>query len=177
MSVPAALALKEAESRALECLLRSGSLAKGDECCGLAHDACCLQCRYLMSFGSKLTPLGPLGKAGSGAALGQPPEFYLPRGLQAAPWSATTVLVADSGNGRVVEVDVLQRALVKVRPCICWMGAAVWPGVQSSPWTNVRRWCVLFKWAQLHCKLAQLHCRCGLVMWTIHMELQPPALC
>ncbi len=46
--------------------------------------------------------------------LGQPPQFNEPKGLAAAPWSNTTVLVADAGNGRVVEVDVLNSTLVRV---------------------------------------------------------------
>jgi hypothetical protein len=34
--------------------------------------------------------------------------------LAAAPWSNTTVLVPDSGNGRVLEVDVVNSTLVRV---------------------------------------------------------------
>ena len=34
--------------------------------------------------------------------------------VQACPWSSSTVLVVDSGNSRVVEVDVQQGLVVKV---------------------------------------------------------------
>jgi hypothetical protein len=46
--------------------------------------------------------------------IGAPPEFNLPRAVQACPWSSSTVLVVDSGNSRVVEVDVQQGLVVKV---------------------------------------------------------------
>jgi hypothetical protein len=68
-----------------------------------------------VSLDSDLLAQGSLGGLGSGSIPGQAPEFYLPRGVHAAPWSSNAVLVADSGNGRVVEVDVVQEVLVKVR--------------------------------------------------------------
>jgi hypothetical protein len=61
-----------------------------------------------------LSLLRNVGGPGSGALLGQPPQFNGPTWLAAAPWSNTTVLVPDSGNGRVVEVDVVNGTLVRV---------------------------------------------------------------
>lgn len=68
---------------------------------------------------SPLTPEVPgtsavsIGTPGSGGRIREPPQFILPRAVQACPWSNTTVLVVDSGNGRVVEVDVDQGVTVK----------------------------------------------------------------
>jgi hypothetical protein len=65
-----------------------------------------------------LTPALPLvrnvGGPGSGTIVGQPPQFNGPMWLAPAPWSNTTVLVPDAGNGRVVEVDVVNGTLVRV---------------------------------------------------------------
>ena len=73
--------------------------------------------------------LRTIGGPGSGAVIGQPPQFSGPQGLAAAPWSNTTVLVADGGNGRVVEVDVLNSTLVRV-----WAtGVRGVRGVAASP--------------------------------------------
>jgi hypothetical protein len=81
----------------------------------------------------ELRPALPLlrnvGGPGSGAIFGQPPQFNGPLWLAAAPWSNTTVLVPDSGNGRVVEVDVVTGTLVRV-----WVSAIGQPrGVAASP--------------------------------------------
>lgn len=62
-------------------------------------------------------PLRMLGSVGTRGRQGEPPQFMFPRGLQACPWSNSTVLVVDSGNGRVVEVDVDLGVVVKVRSC------------------------------------------------------------
>ncbi len=70
--------------------------------------------RAVHSIAPTLPLLRIIGGPGSGAVIGQPPQFSGPQGLAAAPWSNTTVLVADSGNGRVVEVDVLNSTLVRV---------------------------------------------------------------
>ena len=65
-----------------------------------------------------LTPALPLlravGGPGSRANLGQTPQLSGPMWLAAAPWSNTNVLVPDSGNSRVVEVDVVNGTLVRV---------------------------------------------------------------
>ena len=69
---------------------------------------------------------GDFGRPGSSSSVGEAAEFFSPQGLQAAPWSTTTILVADSGNRRVVEADIDNGMLVKVslrlwrwvcRPC------------------------------------------------------------
>ena len=57
-----------------------------------------------------------IGRPGSGSRLHAVAEFNIPRGLHASPWCLTCVLVADSGNNRVLEVDVQSGLLTKVRP-------------------------------------------------------------
>jgi hypothetical protein len=56
-----------------------------------------------------------MGEAGTGSAVGEVAQFVAPRALHACPWAASNVLVVDSGNDRVVEVDVSTGLLVKVR--------------------------------------------------------------
>jgi len=73
------------------------------------------QTRVVLSLDA-MTNLQPryIGTPGSRGFIGAPPEFNLPRAVQACPWSSSTVLVVDSGNSRVVEVDVQQGLVVKV---------------------------------------------------------------
>jgi hypothetical protein len=56
-----------------------------------------------------------VGEAGTGSAVGEVAQFLAPRALHVCPWAASNVLVVDSGNDRVVEVDVSTGLLVKVR--------------------------------------------------------------
>ncbi len=65
---------------------------------------------------TELRLVNVFGIPGSGALIGRTPELSLPWAIQATPWSHTTILIADSGNHRVVEVDVAGHALVKVGP-------------------------------------------------------------
>jgi hypothetical protein len=71
------------------------------------------------SFGRGDAPTISIGAPGSGSRLYAAAEFNIPRGLHASPWCATCVLVADSGNNRVVEVDVPSGLLTKVMPRYC----------------------------------------------------------
>ncbi len=104
----------------------SRSLAQGSSLVGLiAHtrDTCPTVmfpspvetfCRATHSLTPSLPFLRNVGGPGSRTILGQPPQFSGPMWLAAAPWSNTTVLVPDSGNGRVLEVDVVNSTLVRV---------------------------------------------------------------
>ena len=71
--------------------------------------------RETYTLAPDLYPLGSIGNAGSRAVIGESPGLNQPRGMQACPWSNSTVLVADSGNNRVLEIDVAEAVLVKVR--------------------------------------------------------------
>jgi hypothetical protein len=55
-----------------------------------------------------------LGVYGSGLVVGATAQMITPRWPAWAPWSTTTLLVPDSGNSRVIEVDVITGLLVKV---------------------------------------------------------------
>ena len=61
-----------------------------------------------------------IGTVGTQGAVGQPPQLLLPRGMQASPWSGTSVLVVDSGNNRVVEVDIASGLLAKASSLTRW---------------------------------------------------------
>lgn len=56
-----------------------------------------------------------VGVAGTGSAVGKVAQFLIPRALHVCPWAVNNILVVDSGNDRVVEVDVSLGLLVKVR--------------------------------------------------------------
>jgi hypothetical protein len=70
--------------------------------------------RETYTLAPDLYPLGSIGNAGSRAVVGESPGLNQPRGMQACPWSNSTMLVADSGNNRVLEIDVTEAVLVKV---------------------------------------------------------------
>jgi hypothetical protein len=87
------------------------------------------RCRAVHDLAPALSLVRNVGGPGSGAIVGQPPQLSGPMWLAAAPWSNTTVLVPDSGNGRVVEVDVVNGTLVRV-----WVADVGGPrGVAASP--------------------------------------------
>jgi hypothetical protein len=74
-----------------------------------------LPCRLVYGLGSAALPLvRSIGSIGSGAFPGQAPQFNGTSLLCLAPWSSTTVLVADRGNNRVQEVDFVSGTLVRV---------------------------------------------------------------
>jgi hypothetical protein len=56
------------------------------------------------------------GSVGSSAVVGQSFQFAASGSgkMCVTPWSGTTVLVPDTGNGRLVEVDIVSGLLVKV---------------------------------------------------------------
>lgn len=58
--------------------------------------------------------LRTVGSAGTVATPGAPVQLGYPRWIAPAPWSTSTILVPDSSNGRVVEVDVVSGLVVKV---------------------------------------------------------------
>ncbi len=55
-----------------------------------------------------------VGVPGGGSVVGNQAQIGFPRWISAAPWSTNTVLVPDSLNSRVIEVDVVTGVLVKV---------------------------------------------------------------
>ncbi len=46
--------------------------------------------------------------------MGGIPQFNFPRAVHPVPWTNNSIFVADSGNNRVVEVDVVAGTLAKV---------------------------------------------------------------
>jgi hypothetical protein len=81
--------------------------------------------RVVYSLGSISAQPRYVGAPGSRGLIGAPPQFNLPRAVQACPWSSSTVLVVDSGNSRVVEVDVQQGLMVKVGSVCVLFGSVV----------------------------------------------------
>lgn len=73
-----------------------------------------LTSRSTFSQDGDMAIMGSIGIRGSGAVVGREAELSFPRALAAAPWSELSILVADWGNSRVVEIDTSMAVLVKV---------------------------------------------------------------
>ncbi len=76
--------------------------------------ACVIRSVYTLEG---LVWLRDIGEPGSGSTVGAPPQLQLsnPASSVRCPWANHTLLVSDTNNYRVVEVDVVTGLLVKVR--------------------------------------------------------------
>lgn len=76
-----------------------------------------MSCRVVYRSTTEFVRINVIGHGGTSSVIGAAPEFLAPIAMCACPWSATSVLVVDSGNNRVVEVNVYEASGTLIKVC------------------------------------------------------------